>query len=213
MKRSHKITLIILTVAIIASQGLLLLQNYAKQQADKQQKSDQQQQIMTDAKKFKQEYSEVADNNAFRYKSVEQIIKTLESGTGLVYLGFPECPWCQKYVKYLDETSRELGLKEISYYNIKQIRQDNTAEYQKIINLLKNHQLNTDKNGQPRIFVPEIVAVKNGKIIGRDNTTSLNSTAKDGTPTEWWTTERIKQIKAKLGDLIREIETCQETCN
>ena len=167
----------------------------------------------TNTQKFKKDYPSGADNNRFVYKTADEIIKQLESGTGLIYFGFPDCPWCQKYVEYLDQVARAEGLKEISYYNIKQARADNTAQYQKIVALLKNHGLNTDKSGNPRIFVPEVVAVKNGKVIGRDNTSSSNSTAKDGTPNEWWTEEQIKTLKNKLKTIIRSVVDCDTTCN
>lgn len=167
---------------------------------------------ITDAQKFKKEYPAASDNNTFVFKSVEDTIKQLESGTGAIYFGFPECPWCQKYVEYLDQVARQHNIK-VTYYNIKQIRSDNTAEYQKIVNLLKNHGLNTDKNGQPRIFVPELVIVKDGKILSRDNSTSLNSSDKDGTPTEWWNDERVASIKAKLTEMFKPLEQCGTTCN
>lgn len=166
----------------------------------------------TDAQKFKKDYPAASDNNNFVFKSVEDTIKQLESGTGVIYFGFPECPWCQKYVEYLDQVTRQHNIK-VTYYNIRQIRTDNTPEYQKIVNLLKNHSLDTDKNGQPRIFVPELVVVKDGKILSRDNSTALNSSDKDGTPTEWWNKERIASIKTKLTEMLKPLENCSTTCN
>lgn len=166
----------------------------------------------TDAQKFKKEYPTVADNNTFVLKSLDETIKQLETGTGAIYFGFPECPWCQKYVEYLDQVARQHNVK-VTYYNIKKIRSDNTAEYKKIISLLKDHGLDTDKNGQPRIFVPELVIVKDGKVLSRDNSTSLNSSDKDGTPAEWWNEERIAQIKSKLTEMFKPLENCGTTCN
>lgn len=166
----------------------------------------------TDAQKFKKDYPVVADNNPFVLKTLADTIKQLESGTGAIYFGFPECPWCQKYVEYLDQVARQHNVK-ITYYNIRQIRADNTPEYQKIVNLLQNHGLNTDKNGQPRIFVPELVVVKDGKILSRDNTSSLNDSAKDGTPTEWWNQQRITAIKTKFTEMLKPLEHCGATCN
>ena len=60
---------------------------------------------MTDAQKFAREYKEVSENNVFVYKNIDEIIQIMEEGTGIVYLGFPECDWCQAYVKYLDEVA------------------------------------------------------------------------------------------------------------
>ena len=47
-----------------------------------------------DGKKFAEEYTSVTKDNVFVYRSAEEIINILEHGTGVVYLGFPECPWC-----------------------------------------------------------------------------------------------------------------------
>lgn len=202
--------LIIILLAASATFAYLWLQSSKKTAPAP---NDQPATQLSDAQKFKKEYPTVSDSNKFVYKSVEQIIEQLESGTGVVYLGFPECPWCQEYVKYLDQIAVAKGLSEISYYNIKQIRSDNTAEYQEIVSLLQAHQLDLDSNGNPRIFVPELVFVKNGQILGRDNTTSLNSTEKDGTPAEWWTAERVAELKAKLEPLVDQIIDCGNVCN
>ena len=166
---------------------------------------------LKDAEKFKEEYSEVSTQNKFVYKSLEEIIEILENGTGLIYFGFPECPWCQKYVVYLDEISREMDYDELYYFNIREARAENTTEYQKVVSLIGDS-LDKDDEGNPRIFVPEVVAVKEGIIVGRDNTTSLN-TKEDGTPEEWWQEERVEEIKEKLKDFIRELEFCETVCN
>lgn len=165
----------------------------------------------TDAQRFKAEYPGVADNNAFVYKTDKEMIDILKSGTGLVYFGFPECPWCQKYVTYLDELSRQEKLEKIYYFNIRQIRASTTPEYQEIVGLLSNH-LDKDDQGNPRVFVPDVTAVKDGKILFHDNTSSLN-TAADGTPDSWWTEERVKTVKEKLLQMIKAVNVCESTCN
>ena len=72
----------------------------------------------TDAEKFALEYTKVPDDNVFVYRNIDDIINILEHGTGVVYLGFPECPWCQEYVYYLNETAKENNVDKIYYYNI-----------------------------------------------------------------------------------------------
>jgi len=79
----------------------------------------------SDALKFKEEYKKVDDDNLFVYRDMEEIIKILENGTGVVYLGFPECPWCQAYVPYLNEVAKEVGLDKIYYANTKKIKEEN----------------------------------------------------------------------------------------
>lgn len=163
--------------------------------------------------RFQQAYPKVADNHPFVQKTISEIIDQLQTGTGVIYLGFPECPWCQKYIELVDQVARQHHIKQISYYDIRQIRSDNTPDYQKIVALLKTHGLDTDQNGQPRIFVPELVIVKNGQILSRDNTSALNSTSKDGPPEQWWTEQRILDFKTKLTTMLTPLTTCSDNCN
>ena len=160
--------------------------------------------------KFSVEYTKVPMDNVYNYKTEEEIIEILENGSGIVYLGFPECPWCQSYAVYLNEVVKENGIDNIYYLNIKEMRSNNTENYQKIVNLI-SEVLPYDENGNKRIYVPQVVVVKNGKIIGGDNETSYNV---DGTPTEYWTSEAIANLKQKLNNLIKVagLNYCS-TCN
>lgn len=151
-------------------------------------------------KKFNEEYTLVDDDNVYVYKSINEIINVLSKGTGIVYLGFPECPWCQRYVMYLNNLAKEYNVKEIYYYNIKNARSNNTKEYQKIVEILKDL-LPYDDNGNKKVFVPTVVFVKNGKVIALDNETS---TISDGTtPDEYWSQERINLFNTKMDSYFK----------
>lgn len=152
-----------------------------------------------DNEKFANEYTEVGKNNVFVYRNADEIIKILEGGTGIVYLGFPECPWCQAYVPMLNEVAKEEGVEKIYYFNIREDRQENTNEYQKIVKLVKNY-LMKDDEGNERIFVPDIYAIKDGKIIAHNNETSVIDS--DITPTEYWSDAKKSQIKQTFKTMI-----------
>ncbi len=161
-----------------------------------------------DSVKFSKEYPGVGENNVFEYKTIEEIIKIFESGTGVVYLGFPECPWCQRYVIYLNEVANEVGLKKIYYFNILQDRKDNTEGYRTLLSLLDGYLLNDD-DGNPRIFVPDISVVVNGEIVGHDNETSMES----GSVDEYWTEQKVKNFKNKLKGMLEKVVNNCKTCN
>lgn len=144
--------------------------------------------------KFSVEYTKVPMDNVFVYKTEEEIINFLETGTGIVYLGFPECPWCQSYVVYLNEVAKDSGIEKIYYLNVKDIRTNNTENYQKIVSLLSDI-LPNDENGNKKVYVPQVVFVKKGNVVAGDNETSMIS---DGTPLEYWTSENIANLKQKL---------------
>ena len=152
--------------------------------------------------KFSVEYTKVPMDNVFVYKSETEIIDILENGSGIIYLGFPECPWCQSYVVYLNEVARDNGIENIYYLNIKEMRANNTENYQKIVALIDSL-LSVDENGNKRIYVPQVVFVKKGEIIAGDNETSMIS---DGTPSEYWTSENIANLKQKLNNYIQSAE-------
>ena len=168
---------------------------------------------VTDASKFKEEYSRVSEDNVFVYRTDKEIIEILKHGTGIVYLGFPECPWCQAYVSYLDEVAKETKIEKIYYLNILEIRKNNTREYQEIVSLLDNY-LSYDEEGKKRIYVPAIVAVKEGEIIGFDDETSKDTKGYE-TPEEYWKNEDLAGLKAKLEKMFSETvkNVCTTDCN
>lgn len=195
---NNKIAMLIVTViAIVGAIGIYYLygDNDVKE---------------TDAKKFHNEYTLVSEDNVFVYKSIDEIINILEGGTGIVYLGFPECPWCQSYVKYLNEVAIENNIKEVYYYNIMMDRNNNTEKYQKIVSLLSDKLL-ADDNGQKRVFVPDVSFVKNGKILFHDNETSVIDS--NISPDEYWNDNNIKVFKAKMTSYISDYTGTCSTCN
>ena len=140
--------------------------------------------------RFSVEYTKVPMDNVFVYKSETEIIDILENGSGIIYLGFP------------NEVARDNGIENIYYLNIKEMRANNTENYQKIVALIDSL-LSVDENGNKRIYVPQVVFVKKGEIIAGDNETSMIS---DGTPSEYWTSENIANLKQKLNNYIQSAE-------
>lgn len=156
-----------------------------------------------DSEKFAKEYTKVKEDNYFVYRSDEEIIKILENGTGVVYLGFPECKWCQAYVPMLNEVADTEGLEKIYYYNILEDRKNNTEAYKKIVSIL-NEYLQYDDEGNKRIYVPAVIAVEKGEIVGFDDETSYDTKGFD-TPEEYWTKEETEDLKNKLTDMVNTV--------
>lgn len=150
--------------------------------------------------RFANEYTLVSIDNVFVYKNEEEIIKILEHGTGVVLLGFPECPWCQKYAVYLNEVAKENDLEEIYYYNIMEDRENNSDTYKKIVSLLESY-LQYDNEGNKRVYVPLVVGIKNGEIVGFDDETSYDTKGYED-PNDYWTEDEVNDLKEKLTDII-----------
>lgn len=192
--KSKKTKLILLIVSLVVLVGLLVF-------VILNEKKDN---VSIDAKKFNEEYKLDDEENVFVYRSAEKIIKILENGTGVVYLGFPECPWCTAYVKILNEVAKEEGLEKIYYYNILEDRKNNTENYKKIVSIL-NDNLLYDEEGNKRIFVPDVTFILKGEIVGHDNETSVMESGI--TPEEYWSEENKTNLKEKLRKLIIKVNT------
>lgn len=163
---------------------------------------------VSDMEKFSAEYHEVAKNNVFVYRNIDEIINILEKGTGIVYLGFPECKWCQRYTKYLNEVAMDMGISKIYYYNIREDRKLNTENYHKIVSILENY-LQNDEEGNKRIYVPSVIALKKGEIVGFDDETAWDTKGFE-TPDEYWNTDEVNDLKEKLEKMI--VDTGSNIC-
>lgn len=167
---------------------------------------------ISDAERFAKEY-DFTVNNVFVYRNLDEINKILENGTGVVYLGFPECPWCRGYIPYLNEVAINEHLDKIYYFNILNDRKNNTSGYKKTVQLLNDY-LKYDNEGNKRIYVPAVIAVNNGKIVGFDDESSLDTKGYE-TPEEYWKNEDLDGLKKRLSDMIKASfpSYCTSGCN
>lgn len=164
----------------------------------------------SDAEKFAEEYTLVDKDNRFVYTEIDEIINILEEGTGIVYLGFPECKWCQQYVVYLNEVAKDRNVSKIYYYNIRKDREDNTENYQTIVNLLQDY-LPEDEEGNPRIYVPAVIFMSVGNILGFDDETAYDTKGFDN-PSDYWTEDKVSDLKERLNSYLDKSNICID-CN
>ena len=202
MKNKKRILLIIIAIVIVLCVLFCLLKVYKTEK-----------EVIKDNVKFSQEYGSVSEDNVFCYKTIDEIINILEHGTGVVYLGFPECPWCKEYVIYLNEVAKNSGCDKVYYFNILNDRKDNTKKYQEIVNILKDY-LPYDEEGNKRIYVPAVIAVKDGKIISFDDETSKDTKGYD-THKENRKNEDLDALKKKLSEMFKNTSNniCTSGCN
>lgn len=126
---------------------------------------------------------EIAEDNPVLYADLESIQMLLTEGTGILYLGFPECPWCRTLVPVLleaVETNEFDG--NIYYYNAlfdrdKKSLDENgnivtesegTEMYQALLELLDEHLWAYEGLNDPtikRVYFPMTVFVKDGEVI------------------------------------------------
>ena len=156
--------------------------------------------IPSDALRFKEEYElingqmnlsgsheyktiEIPEENPFVYAEMEDIERLFTEGTGVLYLGFPECPWCRTLIPVLVEAVQENGFDgDIFYYNALPdrdvrsldengevvVEQEGTETYYRLLELLGDHigpYEGLDDPSIKRIYFPTTVFVKDGEIL------------------------------------------------
>ena len=196
----------ILTVILLA---LIIILGAVKVYLEKDKVNDSDNNTIKDAVKFKKEY-----------ESSKKIIETLKNGTGIIYLGFPKCPWCRNAVNvlsylnvdkimYLDMTD-ERDTYELVDGALKKTK-DGSKEYYEMLNtlddILSDYEIeDNDKTysvGEKRIYVPLVIGVKDGKIVGyHADTVELNEgqTAFDLLSNEQQ--EKLKSIYDDIKDKV-----------
>ena len=199
--------------------------------------------VNTDSIKFKEEYESlngkendngkeylnvsVDSSNPIVYSSFQEIYNVIEKRTGIIYFGFPECPWCRNAVPVLLDAAKELNVNKIYYFNALSIRdkkhlddngniitdEEGTEEYKKLIEILYDQLpsyegLNDDSI--KRLYFPTVLFVKDGKIIGIY--TSTVDSQKD--PYVKLNDEQYSELKNIYLDLINKTYDilCDQSC-
>jgi thiol-disulfide isomerase/thioredoxin len=148
------------------------------------------------------EYPDLPKDNVIVNESASAIIDRFKTGSGIIFLGFKECPWCQKLLPLANDIAAAKNEK-IYYLDIRALRENNAPEYQQLISILSPH-LEKDENDTPRIYVPDMSIVKEGEIIGRYEMEETEE--KDLTPDSYWTEERKERAKQTLGKQIEDLQ-------
>ncbi len=155
---------------------------------------------ITDAESFTKEYG-ITKDNVYKYKTAKEILELLNSGTGIVFFGYPDSTWSPIYADILNDTAKKYRVSEIYYYNILSDRKANNFYYEHIVDLLSSY-LPVLDNGDVDIYVPSVVFVKNGTILFYDDETSI--TKGSDTLSNYWSTSRRNQKSISLGTMFQE---------
>lgn len=193
---------------------------------------------MTDNQKFKEEYESLNDKtkNGVKYPEVkinptnieyidsDRALEILEKETGVIYFGFPECPWCRNLVPVLLEASDEVGIDKIYYLNnlderdTKQLEnnkivteKEGTNDYYKLVEALKDFLWNYDglnDNSIKRIYYPMVVFVKEGKILS----THIDTVESQDNPYKSLTKEQHDELFDDIVSKMFKTISCDDAC-
>jgi len=152
---------------------------------------------ITDSSRFAAEYMEhngqlrsngephfildISEDNPVIYLEADEVVRKLESGTGIINLGFPICPWCRELIPHLIELAERESV-PLYYMNIQPIRDvreldesgeiitttEGTPEYHRMVELLYDWLWEYAVLEDPeikRIYVPTTIFVRDGEIL------------------------------------------------
>lgn len=192
------------TIAIIVAIFLLVGVGavWISQSTDQPQESSQ---SVSESVAFHEEYPGVSEDNRFVYSTGDEVLELFENGTGMVFLGFKECPWCQGLAPRVDEAAKAEDIEKIHYLDIRQARAQNDEIYQQLVDILEPY-LAKDENGQPHIFVPDVSVVRNGEIIDRYEQEPADE-GEQVTVDTYWTDERSARAVELLRTMLRETKS------
>lgn len=169
---------------------------------------------------------DIMEDNNIKYATVNEIIELLENGTGVIYFGFPECPWCRNAVPVLIKAALEYDIDPIYYYNAYSIRdtkhlengtivtdKEGTEEYNKILELLGNKASiyeGLENEEIKRLYFPTVVFVKNGEIVD----IVVGTVDSQDDPFISLTKEQTDELEKKYTDGINKVYDilCDENC-
>lgn len=112
-------------------------------------------------------YETKSDESSFTSITFDEAIAFFEDGkSGLLYFGFPGCPWCEDVVPILKEEAQE---NDVEVYYIRTRDDDKNRLYsdeqkEQIIPYLGDY-MSDNEEGELTLYVPLIVAVQDGKAI------------------------------------------------
>ena len=175
---------------------------------------------------------DIPTDNLMTYATMEDLKNIFENkGTGVIYFGYPECPWCRNAVPNLIKAAKKTALDKIYYLNVHDIRdtyiyqddklvktKEGTEDYYHILkwldSILDEYVIKDgDKEhatGEKRLYVPTVVFVRDGTIVGYHDDTV--PTQED--PYVPLTDEESQQLQDKYEELIHKVlnDLCDEAC-
>ena len=107
-------------------------------------------------------------DHIFEYAEEDEIRQLLEDGDGVIYFGFPSCPWCRNAVSPLDEAGKAADLEQINYVNPSTMRdQAGANEYYQLLltELGEFAPEHPQQPGQRTILVPLVATVVDGDVV------------------------------------------------
>ena len=131
----------------------------------------------------------------------ESIRMFTEGGTGVLYYGKTGCPWCQRAIPVLDAAAAQAGF---TVYYIDVSKSVSEEDYNELCTYL-NEIFEKDSEGNPEFQVPEVIAIKDGKITGH-HLSLVESFSIDDTGVNQMDNDQTKELLDIYLELFKTLE-------
>ena len=238
MKKNYKFIILVVSALVLVTVVAFGLSGFK----DKIEKVNE-----TDAQRFKREYEEfngkevngmkyttleISEDNLIKYANIDDIEYIFRSGDGIVYFGYPACPWCRTAVPVLLQAADDAGVDKIYYFDVTDIRssykvvdgklvveKEGTDEYYKLLEILENYlEVYTVKDengveyftGENRLYVPYVFFIKDGEVVA----THLDTVESQTNPFKALDDEQYEALYSIYTDYIHDMlgDLCDERC-
>ena len=152
-----------------------------------------------DNERFASEFSMVSEDNVFKYVSAVDARMVSRKAKGIVLFGTNN-EWVDYYAYMVNKIAKEVGIKEIYYYDFTKNRKDNNGTYEDIVKNLSDYVTYNDK-GVAEIYAPSLLVVSNDKVLLFDSETSFIKGKT--TPSEYWN----QQTTLEKEEMLRQVFT------
>ena len=149
---------------------------------------------LPDNERFASEFSMVSQDNVFKYVSAVDARMVSRKAKGIVLFGTNN-EWVDYYAYMVNKIAKEVGIKEIYYYDFTKNRKDNNGTYEDIVKNLSDYVTYNDK-GVAEIYAPSLLVVSNDKVLLFDSETSFIKGKT--TPSEYWNQQKTLEKEEML---------------
>lgn len=183
---------------------------------------------------------DIDKDNPIKYVTAKEAVDVLKSDSAIMYIGAPWCPWCRNGVPVLFELAKKYNVDTIYYIELDDIKSNyevkngtllkknaGTEDYYKLLDVLgdrlEDYVLKDDAGkeydtGEKRVYMPYVIAVRDGKIV--DDKTGTVTLDAGQSKYDKLTDEQHKTLTKTYGKLFKEAlgiedDTCEdeEGCN
>jgi len=131
---------------------------------------------------------EISEDNPIVYIDIKEALDLLKSDQAIIYVGANWCPHCRNSVPVLLDVAKQFELDKVYYLELDDTKsqyewqdgqavktKDGTEEYYALLGVLadrlndytiKDEAGNAQPTGEKRIYMPYVLAVKDGQVVG-----------------------------------------------